>query len=128
MTLYELGRAGTGNGLHQADGSTIEHGQLTVRIGPMFETCLIQLSGDLDGETCQALDRELRRIEATDVDTIVLDLGALEFLDSAGIAMLLDAVERSRFDGERLRLLRPTEKAGSLLRLMDLEDSLPYLD
>lgn len=105
-----------------------DDGPLKIQVGPTFETCLIQVAGELDGQTRGALESELRRVEATDVDTIVLDLSGLEFLDSDGIQLLLDAVERSKFDGERLRLLRPPDESAALLKLMDLESSLPYLD
>jgi anti-anti-sigma factor len=106
----------------------VQAGPLTIHVGPTFETCLIQVTGDLDSNTRGALERELRRVESTDVETIVLDLSGLDYLDSDGIALLFDAAERSHLNGDRLRLLRPTEKAGSLLKLMDLEASLPYLD
>jgi anti-anti-sigma factor len=136
MPLHELGRARVaatkpsteGGQRPQVEAATIQAGPLTIQVGPTFETCLIQVEGDLDDSTRGALERELRRVERTEVDTIVLDLSGLKYLDSVGIECLLEAVERSHFNGDRLRLLRPPAEGASLLEMMDLEASLPYLD
>jgi STAS domain len=49
---------------------------------------------------------ELKRVEATDARSIVVDLSDLTFMDSSGMRVLLSAHARSRADANRLTLLR----------------------
>jgi len=56
------------------------------------------LDGELDLANAAKVDQELRRVEATDADVILVDLGELSFIDSTGIRVLLTAAERSRRD------------------------------
>jgi anti-sigma B factor antagonist len=68
----------------------------------------IRVAGELDLAVTGLLDREVRRVEATDAPKIVIDLGDLEFLDASGAALLFDLERRFRCNGRRLRLSRPS--------------------
>lgn len=66
----------------------------------------ISVQGELDLANADELERELVRVEGTDVLSIVLDLSALTFIDSTGLRPLIGAHARSRADANRLTLLR----------------------
>ena len=79
------------------------------------DTARLRVSGDVDLGTaqvvrdaiCEALDAGAREIE--------LDLGAVGFLDSTGLAVLLHAARDADRRGARLRTIAP---AGSEARVV----------
>jgi anti-anti-sigma factor len=89
----------------------------------------IQVNGEMDLATSVMVDREVRRAEASDATSIVLDLDQLEFLDASGVQMLLDASARSRTDGNRLRITRASApQVQRVIELTGVGDLLPFAD
>jgi anti-anti-sigma factor len=78
----------------------------------------IRIAGEMDLAVTAEVEREVRRVEATDASRIVIDLAGLEFLDATGAALLFDFESRSRRDGRRLRLRRPV--SGQVHRVLDI--------
>ena len=76
---------------------------------------MISLFGELDLATADGVRTELDRVEATDAQAIVLDLGGLTSIDSAGVRLLLSAGARERAGSNRLTLRRgsPERAAGA---------------
>jgi anti-sigma B factor antagonist len=64
----------------------------------------IEVAGEMDLSVIGELDREVREAEASDSERIVLDLRQLEFMDAAGIRLLLELDERAKGNGRRLRI------------------------
>lgn len=89
----------------------------------------LHLVGDLDLSVIGSVDREMCRVEGGDASRIVLDLGELEFLDAAGIRLLLHLGRRSRSNGGRLRIAgaRATQ-VQRVIQLTGAADELPLLD
>jgi anti-anti-sigma factor len=73
--------------------------------------------GELDIATVPPLDRALRRAQASS-DLVVLDLSGLEFMDSTGAHLLLDADRRMRAAGGRLVITRVTPEVAWFLALI----------
>jgi anti-anti-sigma factor len=86
----------------------------------------VRVTGEMDLSVVGELDSEMRRAEATDAKRIELDLDELEFLDAAGIRLLLDLNHRSRSNGGRLRI-RPASSphVQRVLELTGVEELLP---
>jgi anti-anti-sigma factor len=86
----------------------------------------VRVVGEMDLSVVGQLDSEMRRAEATDAKRIELDLDELEFLDAAGIRLLLDLDRRSRNNAGRLRI-RPASSphVQRVLELTGVEDLLP---
>ncbi|MBW3654199.1 MAG: STAS domain-containing protein [Actinomycetota bacterium] len=87
---------------------------------------MIELIGELDLDGAPRLEEELRRVESSDVGSIVVDLGQLEFIDSTGIRLLVMAAERSS-EG-RFSLLRGPRQVHRVFEITDLADRLPFAD
>ncbi|MDP8966988.1 MAG: STAS domain-containing protein, partial [Actinomycetota bacterium] len=87
---------------------------------------VIELIGELDLDGAPRLEEELRRVESSDVGSIVVDLGQLEFIDSTGIRLLVMAAERSS-EG-RFSLLRGPRQVHRVFEITDLADRLPFAD
>lgn len=84
--------------------------------------------GVVDEATVRHLEDELRRVEASDVHEIVVDLRGVLFMDAAGIRVLLDAGARSRARSTRLVLLRGTDSVQRRLEWSGLTTLLPCVD
>ena len=106
----------------------IELGTLTMRSernGPVHTLCL---SGDLDLATTKRVEAELKRVEASDARTIVIDLSDLTFINSTGVHLLVDAELRSRADANSLTLLRGSPTVQRVLQICGVETALPFTD
>ncbi len=106
----------------------IELGALTMssaRNGPVHT---LRLSGDLDLATTDRVEAELKRIEASDARTIVIDLSDLAFINSTGVHLLVDAEQRSRADANGLTLLRGPATVQRVLQICGVETALPFAD
>jgi anti-sigma B factor antagonist len=77
----------------------------------------IALRGELDLEHAYTFDEELRRVEGERPPCLVLDLGALTFLDSSGLARLLAANRRARRERRRLLLVRGSAPVQRLMAI-----------
>jgi anti-sigma B factor antagonist len=106
-------------------GRIARRGALTIRSERRDETQLVEPSGEVDLAVTDLLDEEMQRAEATDARTILLDLGGLEFIDCAGIRLLLRLRERSLADGDRLRIQRTPRRVHRLIRIAGVEELLP---
>jgi len=105
---------------------TSKLGRLALRSEREGDAQVIELSGELDLDGAPRLEEELRRVEASDVHSIVVDLGELEFIDSTGIRLLVMASERCP-DG-RFSLLRGPRPVHRVFEITDLADRLPFAD
>ena len=64
----------------------------------------LTICGEIDLISAPALERALRDAESSRPGRIVLDLAALDFIDSSGIHMLIHARERADANGHQLVL------------------------
>jgi anti-sigma B factor antagonist len=85
---------------------------------------VLSLDGELDLATSPSIERELRRIEATEAGMILVDLADVTFIDSTGIRLLAAAAGRLRRDG-RLVINRPGPSVLRVLRMAGVADLLP---
>ena len=89
----------------------------------------IRVSGELDLSVIGEVDREVRRAEAGDASSILLDLKRLEFLDASGIRLLVDASVRSEVNGGRLRIARSSStQVKRVFELTGVGELLPFAD
>lgn len=84
----------------------------------------IALTGELDLVNAPELDRELRRVETTDVEVILVDLWGVSFVDSTGMKVLVTAAVRCRARN-RLVLQSAGPNVLRVLRLAGIADVLP---
>ncbi len=82
------------------------------------------LDGELDLANAGDVEHELRRIEATDAEVILVDLRDLSFIDSTGMKLLVTAAARSRAQN-RLVLEGAAPGVLRVLRIAGIVDLLP---
>jgi anti-anti-sigma factor len=106
----------------------IEQGRVTMQLEDEGDSTFLSLFGELDLSNAEVLDSMLRSIEAGPAEAIVVDLSALEFIDSTGVVVLARAASRSRDASKRLVLLRPPEDVDRVFQLTGLSEHLPFAD
>jgi len=85
------------------------------------DSVIVAVAGEIDLSTADQLDGAIRDAEETEISRIVVDLSALSFIDSTGLAVLLEAIKRTRRDGNRLSFVRSKHEA--VTRLLALTDT-----
>ena len=81
------------------------------------EATVLVLSGELDLASHAALEHDIATALRSAPAAVVLDLGALVFVDVAGLRSMLALAGRARGVGTRLMLANPT---AALTRLVSL--------
>jgi anti-anti-sigma factor len=95
-------------------GSIREEVGLTVRVEHDGDALVISGYGELNLSNVKTLDAELRMAIAGDASAVILDLGGVSVIDSAGLRVVLLMAKHSLRNGGRLRLVRgsgPLERA-----------------
>jgi anti-sigma B factor antagonist len=89
---------------------------------------MIQLVGEMDlANVDEAKDAVMAAIESEDVEVIV-DLSELEFIDSIGISMLLEAQAASRRDSNRLSFRGVHADVARIMQLTGVDQQLRFID
>jgi anti-sigma B factor antagonist len=85
------------------------------------DSVIVAVAGEIDLSTADQLDGAIREAEETETKRIVVDLSALSFVDSTGLCVLLEAIKRTRRDGNRLSFV--PSKYEAVTRLFALTDT-----
>jgi anti-anti-sigma factor len=84
----------------------------------------VTVSGDVDLTTGERLELELLSAEAEAPPVLTLDLSAVDFFDSTGLQLLLDADVRAHADGRRLVVAPGDGEVARVLALTQVADRL----
>lgn len=96
--------------------------------GPTSSTAEVVLAGDLDIASYEQAREQVEQAERSGPAVLVIDLAALEFVDSTGVRLVLDADQRARAQGRRVAVRLGTGQAKRVfhtLGLLDVLDVLP---
>jgi anti-anti-sigma factor len=85
---------------------------------------VVSVKGELDLASSPALEEELERIAASQVEVVIVDLSELEFMDSTGLSVLVRAHQRSGDNGQRFALIKGPQQVQRLLTLTGVADKL----
>jgi anti-sigma B factor antagonist len=88
----------------------------------------VVLTGELDIASSETLEKQLAAVEDTSPEALVLDLRAVEFIDSTGLRTLIAADERARSAGRRLLIARGPGAVERLLVVTQLDQRLELID
>lgn len=88
---------------------------------------MVTVAGELDIARAADLDCELRRAEAH-AELVVIDLRALEFIDSGGAGVLVAAHRRIRGAGGRMLVVRGPAEIDWFFALVGIDRELELVD
>jgi anti-sigma B factor antagonist len=89
---------------------------------------VISVTGELDLASSPALEQQLERLAPTDTALVIVDLRALEFMDSTGLSVLVRADQRAQEHNQRLVLVKGPQQVQRLLTLTGVEERLTLVD
>lgn len=88
---------------------------------------LVQLNGRLDLLSAAAVKQKLAATVEAGHDRLVVDLGAVSFIDSSGLGALISGLKSARVAGGDLRIAQPDKQARYILQVSTLDRILhPY--
>jgi anti-anti-sigma factor len=99
-----------------------------VEVRSQDRVAVITVSGELDLAAGPALEEELARAAESGVALVIVDLRALDFIDSTGLGILIKAHQRAERFGRRFAVVRGPSQVQRLLGLTGLEERLTIVD
>jgi anti-anti-sigma factor len=104
--------------------SEVSDGTLTVRIARDGSAQVVSLCGELDLANAGTAEAELETALA-DGTGVVVDMRALEFIDSTGMALLVASLNRVGGDGKLTFVPSATPAVNRVLDLTGIAERLP---
>ncbi len=86
---------------------------------------VVDLEGELDTYSCDSLKQKIVSLTEAGISKIVLNMGGVSYIDSAGLGTLVGALKRTRERGGGLKIVRPNsqvEKAFNITGLVRVFD------
>ncbi|MGW8332912.1 STAS domain-containing protein [Streptomyces sp. NPDC055897] len=77
---------------------------------------VVAVSGELDLDTCRFVTEATDALSIRD-QTLILELSGATFMDSAGLNMLLQLLQRARHEGGRLEVCGINDQAKRVLEI-----------
>ncbi|MBV9803610.1 MAG: STAS domain-containing protein [Solirubrobacterales bacterium] len=87
----------------------------------------LALSGELDLVSTPALERAMDEL-TPEVELIIIDLRAVEFMDSTGLHGVLRAQQRAHDSSQRFALIRGGDQVQRLFELTGVAEGLTIVD
>jgi anti-sigma B factor antagonist len=94
---------------------------LRIAVEARGDVTAVVLAGELDMAEADRLAGELLHVQLQRPRAILIDLSELNFLDSHGLAVLLDAADQCAALGCRLLVVRPPEPIMQIFRITMLD-------
>ena len=101
---------------------------LTIGVEGTGTTRVIRMEGSCDLATAPRLRQTLQPFVPPEVNEVVLDVSALEFIDSTGLGVVLGAMRRLREGGGTLRIAGANGIVRRVLEITDLDKVIPLAD
>jgi anti-sigma B factor antagonist len=86
----------------------------------------VAVRGELDLATADVFEAALRSVWSRDIRGVEIDLRALTFIGSAGVAALLEASARARDGGRVLTIVRGPQSVHRIFELTGIEGQFTF--
>jgi anti-sigma B factor antagonist len=100
--------------------------RVATRVGP--DRIVLELHGELDLVGAPLLAEEIERAETDGRPSLVLDMQDLQFIDSAGLRVILSAHERAGERGEEFAVTPGPAQVQRLLAIAGVSEHLSVID
>lgn len=88
---------------------------------PAGEFVTISLGGDIDLHHSPAVRNELIRLSGDRPARLIVDLSAVDYMDSSGVATLVQALQQVKRYSGRLVLVAPNDRVLSIFQIARLD-------
>ncbi len=99
-----------------------------VRVKEHDGIAMVSLSGELDISQIGDVENQLKGVEERRPNLLVLDLRGLNFLDSSGLRLVLEADLRSRREARRFALIPGPEPVHRVFLIALLDKRLDFIE
>jgi anti-sigma B factor antagonist len=100
-----------------------------VHFATIDHVVVVRLEGEIDMSNASELGTAITARVPGDAAAVVLDLGAVDYFDSAGIHMIFELRERLRHRGQAIRLVvAPDSPIAATLRYTDVSGTIGAAD
>ena len=89
---------------------------------------VITVSGELDLASSPILEERLGQVFGSDATVVILDLRKLDFMDSTGLSVLINAHQTAEEAARQLYLVKGPPQVQRLLSLTGVEERLSVLE
>jgi anti-sigma B factor antagonist len=96
----------------------------TVQLQPRADAALIVVSGELDIASAPELEQAFDQIRSESTTLVIVDLRELEFMDSTGLSIIVQAHQRLSEHNCELTLIKGPPQVQRLLDLTGVADRL----
>ncbi|MBX3386829.1 MAG: STAS domain-containing protein [Phycisphaeraceae bacterium] len=103
-------------------------GDLTVRVESRNGAAVIVPSGEIDLNSSPVLRQEIKKVQASKPPRVIIDLAAVPYMDSAGVATLVEAMQFARKTSTRLVLCSLQDKVRSIFEISRLDTVFTIVD
>lgn len=101
---------------------------LNVTTQPHDQHIVVAATGEVDLHTAPRLQRELSTLLEDGAKRLIVDLTSVEFCDSTGVNVLLEAMRRAWEQNRNLYLVNPQPAVRKVLGITGLDSVLPIRD
>jgi anti-sigma B factor antagonist len=115
-------------GQRRSVGSRTVQSHFRLEVRNQGPATVIAVSGELDLASSPALQEELDRVAASDSQMLIIDLRALDFMDSTGLSVLVRAHQRIEEQGRQLAMVKGPQQVQRLLSLTGVAERLTLVD
>jgi anti-sigma B factor antagonist len=92
------------------------------------QSALVTIRGDFDIQVAERVAAKLAEVESTQPELLVLDLGALSFLDSSGMGVIAAAHARAEAAGRRFVVVSPPYGVRQAFALSKLDEVITIVE
>ncbi|HEX2088600.1 MAG TPA: STAS domain-containing protein [Actinomycetota bacterium] len=101
---------------------------LDVKVSERNGAAIVALAGELDISEVPDVEKQLKAVEQRRPSALVLDLRGLNFMDSSGLRVVLEADLRSRRESRRFALIPGPEPVHRVFLIALLDKRLEFIE
>ena len=89
---------------------------------------LVEVSGRIDSSNAHEFDETMKQLADQDRHQLVLNLGNVEYMSSAGLRAIVTALRTSKKNNGDVRISQPSDRVKEVLDLAGLTSLFQYYD
>lgn len=101
---------------------------MEVRAEQSGSVSIVAVEGDVDLNSSRSLQTQLRESLGSSPDKLIVDLSGVPYMDSSGVATLVEAMQLSRKKHTKLVLCAMSDKVQSIFEIARLDKVFTIVD